>query len=170
MEQAIKVINDLEKEGIIKGYALGGATALIFYAEPRTTYDVDIFIFLPESKKKSLIDLNPLYKHLKKRGYHPKNEHVIIEGIPIQFIPAPGALVEEGIKTAEIKDFNGVPIKVMRIEYLLAVMLQLNRPKDRERIGGLLDEKVKFDKKILPQILLKYNLKEKWEKLIAKTE
>lgn len=168
MEKTFKVINDLEKEGIIKNYALGGATALLFYAEPRNTWDIDIFIFLPETKE--LIDLSPLYQSLKKKGYGPEGESIMIEGIPVQFLVPPTPLVEEAVRLAEIKDYQGTQIKVIGMEYLLAIMLETNRPKDRERIAGLMEEKIKIDSNKLGKILARHNLKKKWEKTVEKSK
>ncbi|MDO8644223.1 MAG: hypothetical protein Q7S00_04555 [bacterium] len=168
MKKTLQVINKLEKEGVIERYAVGGATALLFYAEPSLTFDLDIFIFLPDSKNsKQLINLSSLYQKLKSQGYLAEKEHVLIEGIPVQFIPAYNPLVEEAVKEAVAKEYEGVPIKVLAIEYLLAIMVDTNRPKDRERIGQLKDQ-VKFNQKIFGAILKKYSLQDKWEKLVEK--
>ena len=32
--------------------------------------------------------LSTLYKCLRKKGYKEQEEHIVIEGIPVQFIPA----------------------------------------------------------------------------------
>lgn len=147
---------------------MGGATALLFYAEPALTFDIDIFVFLPGGKgTKGFIDLSPLYKDLESKGYRAEKEHVIIEGVPVQFIPVYNSLVEEALKQASIKEYEGVRVKVLKIEYLLAIMMDTNRPKDRERIGKLLDE-VNFNQKILENILDRYSLRQKWEKTIEK--
>ncbi|MBX7148493.1 hypothetical protein K1X76_05360 [bacterium] len=167
MEKTLKVINQLQQKGIIDQYALGGAMALLFYAEPTLTFDLDIFIFLPDQKNKALLDMSSLYAELKQKGYPPKNEHVYIEGIPVQFIPAYNPLVEEALKNADTKKYKLVKTKVLKIEYLLAIMIDTNRPKDRERIKTLL-ETVKFDNKLLKKILDKFNLKTRWNKEIEK--
>lgn len=162
MKKTFQVINDLEKEGIIRGYALGGATALLFYTEPALTFDVDIFILLPRSHNaKALIDLGPLYSHLKSKGYQAAKEHVLIEGIPVQFLPAYNRVVEEAVRHASIKMYEGVPIKVVTIEYLIAIMIDTDRPKDRERVRRILDEKC-FDSAMLDLILNEHSLKNKW--------
>ncbi len=44
MKLALEVVNSLERDGIIGRYAIGGAMAAVFYAEPVSTFDVDIFI------------------------------------------------------------------------------------------------------------------------------
>ncbi len=167
MEKTFKVINDLEKEGVIEKYALGGATALLFYAEPQNTWDVDVFVFLPGMG--DIIDLTPLAQTLKKKGYMwEKAQEVMIEGVPVHFLVPPLGLVEEGVKEAAIHMYRDVQVKVIRIEHLLAIMLETNLPRHRERIAGLLEKKVKFDEEKLQAILTKHHLKEKWERAIEK--
>jgi len=168
MKKTIQIINDLEDEGIIDGYALGGATALLFYAEPALTFDVDIFIFLPgDEDGKGFVDLSPLYEALATKGYSAEKEHVVIEGIPVQFIPVYNVLVREAVNQAATKEYEDVKIKVLRIEHLLAIMIDTDRPKDRERIGKLLDE-VTFDRECLESILDRHSLRKKWEKFLGK--
>lgn len=170
MKKALQVVNDLEKNGVIEGYAMGGATALLFYAEPALTFDVDIFIFLPGDKGlKGLVDLGPLYKALKSQGYHPEKEHVLIAGIPVQFIPVYNKLVKEAVEKAIVKEYEGVKIKVMKIEYLLAIMADTNRPKDRERINNLLGN-IQYDACMLDKILERNSLQKKWQMLIEKKQ
>jgi len=43
VEKTLRVINRMETDGVIGRYAIGGAVAAIFYIEPFTTYDLDIF-------------------------------------------------------------------------------------------------------------------------------
>jgi hypothetical protein len=38
---------------VVVDYAIGGATAVLFYAEPTRTYDVDVFVTLPEGPLRS---------------------------------------------------------------------------------------------------------------------
>src|SRR3989338_5176515 len=104
------------------------------------------------------------------KDYALKEEHVMIEGIPVQFLSADSnALVEEGVKEAVVKNFQKVQTRVIGFEHLLAIMLQTGRPKDKERIGVLLEAGLKFDKNKFFKILTKHKLKEKWERIIGKT-
>ena len=167
MKEVLKTLNDLVADGVIENYALGGAIASFFYAEPATTDDLDVFIFLPKTNNSlNLIDLRPLYQALENKGYTALKEHVIIGGIPVQFLPAYNLLVEEGVKEALQKDYEGIPVKVVRIEHLLAIMVQTNRAKDKARIGKLMEEGIKFDQTKLSQILTCHGLQKKWEKII----
>lgn len=155
----LRVLNSLESEGVVGRYAIGGATALVFYTEPILTEDVDVFCDIPHEG--ILIDLVPLYKHLEQRGYHAKGEHVIIESVPVQFLVPPNPLVEESLRNAMEIEVEGVKTRVFGYEYLLAIMTQTARPKDRSKIVVALDSAPPDDSK-LQDILKRYNLLSKW--------
>ena len=62
MEKALVIVNQLEQEGLIGRYAIGGAMAATRYIEPIQTYDLDIFVMLPVSPS-GLISLSPIYAY-----------------------------------------------------------------------------------------------------------
>lgn len=168
MEKTIKIIKELQKEGLIKKYAVGGGIATIFYVEPILTYDLDIF-FIPLSEgvlteeQKELITLSPIYDWFRKKGYKSDKEHIIIEGVPVQFIPVYNELIKDAIEDAVEVKYKNTMIIILKAEYLLAIMLQTFRPKDKERIIKLIDE-TKIDNIFLTNILQKHKLKEKFDK------
>jgi len=162
MEKTLEVINKMQEAKLFEKYAIGGAIASIFYIEPITTYDLDIFIILSRTSQ-SLISLSPIYDWLNQRGYQIEKEHVIIKGIPVQFIPAYNELVTEAVNNALRKKFRKVITHVIRPEYLIAIMLDTYRAKDRERITRFLKE-TEIDFHYLEKILIKYNLINKFKK------
>lgn len=162
MEKTLKMLNELEEKGLIDRYAIGGGIAALFYAEPFLTYDIDVFVFLPTGKSR-LVLLSPIYNYLKEKGYQAHKEHVIIEEIPIQFIPAYNALVGEAVEEAVEVKYKRVKTKVLRAEHLFAIMLQTDRPKDRARMTVFLEE-AKMDKGYLRRIIRRHGLAEKWQK------
>jgi len=161
MEKTLKVLNAVEKAGLISKYAIGGAIAVLFHAEPVLTYDMDIYCFLPEQAGR-LVTLSPIYEFLKKRGYREDKEHVMIEGVPVQFIPAYNDLVAEAVTEAVATRFERTQTCVVSLEHLLAIMLQTDRPKDRTRMTHLLDE-AKVDARKLSAILKRHSLTDKWQ-------
>jgi hypothetical protein len=163
LEKALKVINELKRSGLIKAYAIGGGIAATYYIEPILTYDLDIF-FLPQAE--GLDVLSPVYGELKKRGYSLEKELVMVEGIPVQFIPVYNELVKEAVESAVEATYRRIRIRVLGPEYLLAIAVQTNRPKDRERAIQLLSQ-AKLDSKLLGRVLKKYGLGERYGKLKA---
>lgn len=118
---------------MIKDYAIGGGIATIFYVEPSLTYDLDVFIIPSvKGKKKNLILLSPIFDHLEDKGCQWSGEHIIIEGIPVQFIPA-DKLEEEAVRKAKPIEYEKVKTKVMTPEYLISVLLRVGRKKDAVR-------------------------------------
>ena len=163
MEKALRVIDQAQRDGLFTSYAVGGGIAALFYIEPIATFDLDIFIVLPEEDSR-LISLSPLYSWLKKRGYMPSKEQVIIEGIPVQFIPVYNDLVKEGVLKAIDKKYGDTTARVISPEYLVAIMLQTSRPKDKERVLRFLQE-ADLDYNALNSILVKYSLSAVFEDL-----
>src|SRR2546430_13021374 len=49
LADVFRAANELVATGLIEDWALGGALAAIYYVEPFTTYDADIF-FIPKEK------------------------------------------------------------------------------------------------------------------------
>ena len=162
MEKTLKVLNGLERKALIERYAIGGGIAALFYAEPFLTYDMDVFVFLPTSKSK-LVLLSPIYDYLKEKGYREDKEHVIIEGVPVQFIPAYNALVEEAVAKAKEVKYRRIKTRVLRPEHLLAIMLQTDRPKDRARMTPFLEE-TRMNQGELTKIIKRHKLNEKWDR------
>lgn len=113
--------------------------------------------------EESLDVLNPIYNYLKKRGYKTHKEHVIIEGIPVQFIPVYNELIKEAVENAVEAKYGRIKTKVIGVEYLVAIMLQTFRSKDRERIIKVVKE-TEIDLRFLEKILKKYNLHGKFRK------
>jgi hypothetical protein len=160
MKKTLKIINELKKKGWIEDYALGGGIAAIFYVEPFLTYDLDVFIILSKKeKKRNLILLSPIFNYLEDQGFCWIGEHIIIEGMPVQFIPA-DKLEEEAIRKAKQISYEKINTKVMTPEYLISILLRAGRKKDLEKIEKLLQQ-AEVDMKKLKNILSKYGLSDK---------
>jgi hypothetical protein len=127
MEKALQLINEMTRMGIIKAYAIGGGIAATYYIEPVLTYDLDIF-FIPD--REGFDELAPIYEYAKERGFGNQAEAILIEGFPVQFIPAYNDLVREAVADSAIMRYRGVEAKVVKAEYLAAIALQTGRAKN----------------------------------------
>jgi hypothetical protein len=161
VKRTLEVLNDSEKEGVISRYAIGGAMAATFYTEPVLTFDLDVFVLL-EPSTGGLLSLTPLYDSLRARGYREEQETVLIEGVPVQFLPAYNSLIEEAVTKAKEVDYEGVPTRVVRAEHLVAICLQTGRAKDRARVE-ILREQAALDPNVLADVLKRHQLEEKWK-------
>lgn len=163
MEKTLAVINQMLELGIITDYAIGGGMAAMFYMEPVLTYDLDIFCVLAREEK-GLNILAPIYKWADQAGYKTFKEHLLIEGLPVQFIPVYNDLVREAVEKAVAKKIGLVKARVVAPEYLVAIMLQTSRKKDAVNVGKMLEE-TKIDRPALSKILKKYGLTAKFSAL-----
>ena len=155
LADVLRAANELVSAGLIKDYALGGALAAIYYTEPVTTYDADI-MFIAADKTLSA-GIPTIYSHLQSKGWQVEREHLLLKDFPVQFLAASG-LTEEAVRNANSIEFEGVPAKVFRPEYIIAIAASVGRHKDLARIEQLL-EQAKIDKALLDDILRRYNLK-----------
>lgn len=152
-----RVLNRLRDEGVVLDYAIGGATAVLFYAEPTRTYDIDVFVQLPPQNASPLTSLSSLYDWARRNDVAVEAEHLIIDGVPVQFLPAFNALVEDAIVAARLHDYDGVPVRVVGPEHLVALALQAGGARRRERAWQLLESNL-VDRRRLGALLAAHDI------------
>jgi hypothetical protein len=155
---AIAVIEEMKRDGIVAEYAIGGAMALVFWTEPIPTFDLDVFVLL--SSDSPLVSLGPIYDWARRKGFREEAEHIVIAGIPVQLIPAPGALAEEAIRGAAELEYEDRLVRVIRPEYLIALYLVTGArtQKRLQRVAALLEEG-DVDRALLADLLQRYELR-----------
>jgi len=161
MKKALGKINELIERGIIHTYAIGGGMGQFYYIEPSVTYDLAIIINFASAANR-LAPLQSVYKWAEENNYESLEEHIIIEGIPVQFLPAYNSLVEEALQNAKEIKLYDVKTFILEPEYLMAIMLQTNRAKDRERLLKFFEE-AKFSEEKFNTIIKKFNLIKEFE-------
>lgn len=154
LADVFRELNTLKETGTVRDYALGGATAMLFYAEPARTYDVDVFVVLPPGDS-SLVLMKGLYAWAEFRGFHAEAEHIFVHGVPLQFLPAHNELAEEAVATARTLDYDDVSVRVIGPEHLMALALQAGGAKRRERAWQLLESGA-VDRSMLRSVLAKH--------------
>jgi hypothetical protein len=155
LADVLRAANGLVAAKLIEDWALGGALAAIYYVEPFTTYDADIF-FIPADKGLTA-GIPAIYAHLQSQDWQVEREHLVVRGFPVQFLAASG-LTEEAVREAERIEFEGVPAKVFRAEHIVAIAASVGRQKDKARIEQLLQQ-ADLDKTKLENILQRHKLK-----------
>lgn len=159
----LRAINELKRKGLLTDYAIGGGVAVLYYAEPVLTYDFDVVCVFPH-RAGSLLDPTPVYRELKRQGFcFGKEDQIVIAGVPVQFIPADDGLLTEALTNAREVVIEGVPTRIIALEYLVANMLKLYRPKDRAKLDLIVNnEAVPLDQELLEQIMRAHGLLGKW--------
>jgi hypothetical protein len=169
MKNILEVINQMEADGVIAQYAIGGAVGAMFYLEPVATLDVDVFVSFQQKSGSPLISLAPIYDCLTARGFKVEKEYIIIGGWPVRFLPPGSALVEEALAQAVETDVEGVRTRVMTAEHLTAIALETGRAKDAARILQFIESGA-LDADKLDDILQRHGLIAKWERFGDKFE
>jgi hypothetical protein len=164
VKDVFNVINDMVKDGIISTYAVGGAIAATFYVEPFATEDVDVFVHIAVETS-MFMELAPIYEYLNNRGYKPHREQIRIENWDVQFLLIEdNSLLDEAVAQANIFDFDGVDVRVMMPEYLVAIMLSVGRAKDFARVKMFIEQQ-QVDIDSLLVLINRFELEEKWQRV-----
>jgi len=155
--------NQLERDAVIKRYAIGGAVGATFYLEPVSTLDVDVFIAFKQQPGSMLISPAAIFDYLKGFGCKMEGEHIVIGGWPVQFLPASGPLLEEALAGAGGVDVEGVSTRVLSAEHLAAIALQTGRAKDKARLLAFIEAKA-IDFARFQEIVSRHGLTAQWQR------
>lgn len=163
IREVIATINQMEKDGVIERYAIGGAVAATFYLEPVATLDIDVFVAFAPEPGKLIVTPKAIIDYLTARGCTMKGEYVMIAGWPVQFLPPTGPLIEEALAQAVESDVDGVSARVFTAEHLAAIALQTGRAKDKARLLQFIEEGA-VDGPRFQEIVRRHVLVEAWAK------
>jgi hypothetical protein len=179
MKQTIQVINQMVSDGIIKQYAIGGAIAAFAYVEASSTDDLDVLVSFEgfETEAKSgLVTMGPIVTYLAKLGYTEwRQEGLVIEGWPVQFLPVSNALTADCLALAcetslefTLGD-DAIITRILSAEHVIAAALDIGRPKDYNRIFQFIEANA-FKSELLSDVLNKHGLMDKWRLFCDKFE
>jgi hypothetical protein len=94
---------------------------------------------------------------LLKRG-------IVVEGWPVQFLPATTHLEREAYTNARMIDFDELCVRVVSPEHLVAIMLSVGRQKDIARIRMFLSQDA-VELAPLEDVISRHSLSTKWGRL-----
>lgn len=157
------MINQMQSDGVIERYAIGGAVGATFYLEPVATLDVAIFMTFKAQTGSAIVSMEPVFDYLKARGGTVQGEYIVISGWPVQFLPPTGPLAEEALRDAVTKDVEGTPARVFTAEHLAAVALQTGRAKDKARLLQFIEAGA-LDVARFQAILARHGLAGAWQR------
>lgn len=161
VKQILALVNQMQGDGVIERYAIGGAVGATFYLEPIATLDVDIFVAFRPEPGRLLVSPLPIIEYLRARGCTLQGEYIIIADWPVQFLPPTGPLAEEALAEARLFDVEGEPAWVFSAEHLAAIALETGRPKDKARLLQFIESGT-LDRERLDAILVRHGLQERW--------
>jgi hypothetical protein len=160
MKDVAKLLNALEREGVIQSYAVFGAVAQMRYTEAVSTMDADILVSIDTSNPLSM--LGPIYEACRERGYYPEGESIRVGEWPVQFIPVYDEITSDALKHAETTDMEGEPLHVVTADFLAVIALKTGRTKDALRIISLMDSGSVTASRV-QELATTYGLDAKWQ-------
>jgi len=130
----LRVINQLVDEGLIDSYVIGGSIAILYYSEPFSTEDLDVFCYLPG--RPEFFHLGPVWQRLEALGYSSHGLYITINGVDVQFLsPGPqNDLEAEAMESSVPILVEGVSARVFQLEYAMAIKVKAGRWKDWNHI------------------------------------
>jgi hypothetical protein len=108
--------------------------------------------------------LDPIWDYLNGFGYKFEGQHLVIEGWPVEFLPADDPLYNDALLSAIEVEMDGTKTWVMTQEHLMAIALRTGRAKDLLRLQQFVSLG-SFDEDYLQEILVPHKLSLKWEEL-----
>ncbi len=161
MKNVAELLNEMRAAGVIIDYALFGAVAQIRYTEPVATLDADVLVVVPSVERLDI--LKPIYEFCAEKGYGVEGETVLVGNWPVQFIPIFSPLTREALEAADTVEFEGVPFRVVRADYLAVIALSVGRAKDFARILALL-EAGSITSEGIPILAERHGLSDAWRR------
>ncbi len=152
-----RALQQLESEGTVERYAVVGAIAALFYAEATPTFDLDVAVVVPQPGGSPIFSLDALYRALRERGFGVEGAHVMIHGVPVQFLPGDEGLWRETVSEARTLDYEGTPVRIATPEHLVAMAWSAAEPKRLQRAMALLVSPG-FNRDRLREILVRHGI------------
>lgn len=133
---AVAALNKFKRRRIIRDYAIIGAVAATAYMEPVFTEDIDVVI-LADSDEEYL----RAYAAIAAESETMDGMHHILGGVPVQIFPSTVMpLYRDAVEQAKKVRIDNIRAKVATAEHLILLYLTANRPRDRLRVGYLLED------------------------------
>jgi hypothetical protein len=165
MRELAQLLNDMQVAGVIQNYALFGAMAQMRYTEPVATLDADVLIAVAAPERIDV--LAEVYEFCTRRGFRSEGESIQIGAWPVQFVPVFSPLTQEAMEQADTADFEGIPLRVVRADYLAVIALSVGRAKDYARILALL-ESDSATREQIARLAARHGLSEAWDRFEAR--
>jgi hypothetical protein len=175
LRSTIEVVKKLAEQGVVKRYAIADAVAALNYIQPTLTEDLDILVSVDDFQqhKSGLLLLTPIETALAKMGYTERADvGIMIDGWPVQFLPAASPLDEEALDLATELDIGiaGAPplkARCLRAEHVVATALKTGRLKDLARVEAFLSQEA-VDLGALRSVLQRHGLMDAWRAFCLK--
>ncbi len=165
MKELAHILNEMLSADVIQDYALFDAIAQMRYTEPVATLDADVLVAVTSPERMDAVA--GVDEFCARKGYRAEGEAIQIGAWPVQFIPAFNALTREAMERADTADFEGVPLRVVRADYLAVIALSVGRAKDYARILALLESE-SVSREEIERLASRHGLAAAWQRFERK--
>jgi len=135
IRHTIAAINQMQADGVIERYAIGGAVGATFYLDPVATLDVDVFHHLSASSRPVCWrSPHPVFDYLKRVAAEWKantSSSRMAGAVPP---PPRSAWSRKRWRKPSRRTSAGMSARVFTAEHLAAIALQTGRAKDKARL------------------------------------
>lgn len=156
------ILDDLQDNGIVADWIIGGGTAVMFYSEVIPTIDVDVFARY--SAPSILAPLQDVYAYLTgKYDATAVGGMLRIGGLYLQFLPADSG---NPVDAAAVRHPHIVKggLRLFELEYLICSMLHVGARKYLPRLA-LIKTENRYDGKKLAGLLRQFGLELAWQRI-----
>jgi hypothetical protein len=101
------------------------------------TEDADVLVEVPGEHGQDVPA--PIHAYCRSRGLSAQGQWIRVGSWPVQFIPPYSRITEAALREAVVEDFEGVPLRVVRADFLAMIALDSGRPKDFDRIIRMME-------------------------------
>ena len=140
LKQTTDLLNELQSQGLVSGFALIGGLAVSTWSTPRATMDIDLLLLVQPEDRIRLVDAlcaAGISSELRKGGFDDPVPY-LIRAKHLDIILVTRKLESDAVKTSIQIDLAGCALPVVSPEYLILLKLQAGGPKDLMDIRELL--------------------------------
>ena len=133
-EGAIRELNKLKRDGVMRDYALIGAVAATVYIEPIFTEDADAVVLVDSDD-----EYREVFNRVGEAAQAMQGMHYVFDDVPVQLLPTTTLpLYRDTFDKARTARIGNTHVKVATPEHLVVMGLEAFRPRDKVRIPLLL--------------------------------
>jgi hypothetical protein len=165
MKELAQLLNEMRAAGVIQNYAVFGAMAQMRYTEAVATLDADVLVAVASPERIDV--LAGIYEFCERGGFSTEGDAIRVGAWPVQFVPVFSPLTQAALEQADTADFESVPLRVVRADYLATIALSVGRPKDFARILALLESSA-VTRGEIERLAATHGLSKAWERFEAR--
>jgi hypothetical protein len=156
IQEVIIAVNQMQADGVIDRYAVGGDAATSLYLESVSPRHVDVFVGLKSEPGQLIFSPEPIAMI--------EGAHIRVGDTPALFVPPPTPLLKEAMTNAAERNFDGVMGRVFTADYLAAIAFQSGRA--NARLLDLAAADV-LNLERFQDIITRYGLLDRWREFLV---